>query len=138
MIIPTKLLAPKFLAIGAALAFALGAGAGWTVRDWKSGHDALETVEDANKETDRQQVQVETHATRYEQERSDATINDRAIEAGVRTIYRERLVPADCAVPDDARQLLADAVAQANARASGQPGAGLPGAAKPARAADRP
>lgn len=89
---------------------------GWTVRDAFCDADKARVLEANARETARMQDTANEASTIYEQDRSqtyaDATIRQETI----RTIYRDREVPADCAVPDDARGVLSEAVSAANSR----------------------
>lgn len=66
-----------------------------------------------------------TIGTEYEREAA----NDRAVatirEREITTIYRDIPVPAECAVPDDVRRVLAEAVAASNSSTTGQLGGEL-------------
>jgi hypothetical protein len=101
------------LAVGLGLVLA-SFGAGYKVRSWKCDA-ALLKVERANeKARAKMQAQVEASAAAYETDRSEAHVNSITRQETVRTIYRDRQVSADCAVPDVARSVLDDAVSAAN------------------------
>ena len=129
---------PVSWCLGGALAAAVaGFAGGWTVRDWKRDSEVLAGMETAAKHLEEARQTVDLAATAYEQEKADAQDQSRVRENTIREIYREQVVPADCAAPDAAVRVLDDAVTAANARASGQPAPGLPEAAQAAGTADR-
>ncbi|WP_288806374.1 hypothetical protein [uncultured Novosphingobium sp.] len=117
---------------GAGAAALLGAWGGWTVNDWRHDSQALSNMEAAVKKLDAARAAIDRTATTYEQEKQDASIQSTVRESTIREIYKDRAVPADCAVPDAARSVLDNAVDAANARASGQPASAVPGAAQAA------
>jgi hypothetical protein len=129
---------PQLLAIGGAAALLTGFVGGWQVRDWKCQAAQAEALEQADQQRDRLQRQVEDQATRHERDRADASRRAADHLQSYRTVYRDRLVPGDCAGPDDARRVLERAVADANAQAAGEPGGAVPEPAQAAGAADRP
>ena len=96
-------------------------GAGWQVRAWRCDAALLKQERAAAKALAKAQAQVEASATSYEQDRSQGYVDTVRRQETVRTIYRDRPVHGSCAVPDDARRVLDDAVASANASASGEP-----------------
>lgn len=115
-----------------------GALAGWTVRDWKADSDQLAAVEKAQKEERRLRDMLQRQAEAYEGERDDAESQSESRRIEIRTVYRDRPVRAECAVPADVRGLLVGAVNAANARTSGQPEAPVPGPAASPGPVDRP
>lgn len=125
------------LAGGVAL-LAVGAVGGWTVRDWKRDSEVLAGLKKATEQVEQQRQVIDKAALAYEQERDDARSQIRVRESAIREIYRDRPVPADCAVGDDVRGVLDDAVRSANARAAGQPAPGLPTDPAATYAVDRP
>jgi len=126
---------PPLWAITGAGALLLGFAGGWTVRDWKADSAALEALNDAQEREDKARRTAEAAATKYEGDRSNEQARTIERQSELRTIYRDRMVPVDCAVPDAARGLLDEARTRANARASGEPVGPVPG---PSRAADAP
>jgi hypothetical protein len=122
------------LAVAGATAL-LGAWGGWTVSDWRHDSKALKAVETAAKKLDAARAAVDRAATAYEQEKPIAAAQSSVRESTIREIYKDRPVPADCAVPDAARSVLDNAVDAANARAAGQPAPALPAAAQAASTA---
>jgi hypothetical protein len=133
MIIP-----PWAYAAAGVATFATGFGVAWTVQGWRSDAAVLAGMKLAAKKTAELMVRTQGQASAYEQERPDAQADNRDRLSTVREIYRTIEVPGACAVPDVARGVLEGAVARANSRAAGEPGAAVPGAAAPAGAADRP
>ena len=67
-------------------------------------------------------------ATDYEREASNAAQVHTIREREIRTIYQDVPVPAGCAVPDDVRRVLSEAVAAGNAAATGEPVQPVPSA----------
>jgi hypothetical protein len=112
-------------------------GIGFHLEGWKPMALRLEDEKQAAKAAYRAEVaRRATIGTEYEREASNAaqihTIREREIE----TIYRDVLVPAECAVPDDVRRVLSEAVAASNSAASGQPVSPLPAPADAAGPVD--
>jgi len=128
---------PVSWCLGGALAAAVAGGlAGWTVRDWKRDSEVLAGMKTAAKQLKDAADTVDLAATAYEQEKSDAQAQNQMRESTIREIYRDRVVPADCAAPYSAVRVLDDAVAAANARASGEPAPGMPEAPQTPGAVD--
>jgi hypothetical protein len=90
------------------------------VADYEAAEKAAEKAYEA--ETTRRA----TIGAAYEREASNAAQITTLREREIRTIYRDIEVPAECAVPDSVRIVLSEAVASANAAASGEPVGGLP------------
>ena len=128
----------SWCAIGGATLLVIGAMGGWTVRDWKRDSEVLAGLEEAAEMVDQQRAAIDRAAGAYELERENARTQTNVRESTIREIYRDRPVPADCAVGDDVRGVLDDAVRSANVRAAGEPTAGLPAAAEAPVAAHRP
>lgn len=116
-----------YAAIGALL---LGTFAGWTVRDWKADADALSAVLKAEKLEDEMQGRVDAAVAKYEELRSAQEPQKIQTRNTIREIYRDRPIPADCAVPADATSVLQQAIDRANAAASGVPLPTVPDAPK--------
>lgn len=121
-----------YLAIaGAALVFT----AGWKVRDWQCAAASAAALKAASKETARLQGIVDEKARSYEELRAvlDANVDTRTNT--IREIFRAvPAPPAVCEPPPALRGVLASAVADANAAASGQsvePVPSAPGASRP-------
>ncbi|MYL99559.1 hypothetical protein GR702_17485 [Novosphingobium sp. FGD1] len=112
---------------GAGAALALGAWGGWTANDWRHDSKALEALANATKAANDSAQHMREQGDRYERDRQDDQAQSTLRESTINTIYRDRPVPADCALPDAAGSVLDDAIAAANARRTGQPGSGLSG-----------
>nr|WP_202408354.1 hypothetical protein [Novosphingobium silvae] len=106
---------------------ALGAWGGWTANDWRHDSKALEALANATKAANDSAQHMREQGDRYERDRQDDQAQSTLRESTINTIYRDRPVPADCALPDAAGSVLDDAIAAANARRTGQPGSGLSG-----------
>lgn len=124
--------------VGGAALLVVGAVGGWTVRDWKRDSEVLDELKKTAALVEHQRQVIDKAARAYEQEREDARAQTSVRESAIREIYRDRPVPADCAVGSDVRGVLDDAVRSANARAAGQPAPGLPTDSAAAGSADRP
>lgn len=108
-----------WIALAVGLGLVLGAfGMGWKVRAWRCDAAILEAERAAEAQRARMQARVETSATDYETDRSEAHVASYERQDRVRTIYRDRPVRSDCAVPDDARRVLSEAVRAANTGAA--------------------
>lgn len=116
MIIP-----PWAYAVAAGVTFAAGFGTAWQVQQWRWHAHEAKALKAQQAAFQRQLDQQNQKATEYEAERETARVQSRERESTIRTIYRDRVVPADCEPPADARGVLDDALLRANARASGQP-----------------
>ncbi|WP_260925425.1 hypothetical protein [Novosphingobium sp. 9] len=104
----------------------VGFGAGWTAQGWHRDSGDLKEVKGTAKDLQKQADRIDAAATTYEQSRQDAGVRSETRTNEIRTIYKDRPVSVDCAAPDAVRSVLDDAVADANARASGQPAPALP------------
>lgn len=113
-----------YAAAGALLA---GFAGGWTVRAWKCDAALAGAMQAAEKQRQQYQDRMAEHAIQFEEQRDDAANASTARERGIRTIYRDKVVPADCAADPGARGLLAHGVERANGAARGEPVAPLPG-----------
>jgi hypothetical protein len=116
---------------GAGVAALLGAWGAWTISDWRHDSAALTALNTATADAKKAPKQSRAQGDAYEKDRQDDQVQSTVRESRISTIYRDRPVPADCAVPDDAGSVLDDAIRAANARAAGQPGSGLPAAGSP-------
>lgn len=101
-----------------AAAFVLG----WTVRGWRCDAAVLKTERATEKAAGEMRRQGESSAVGYEQDRSAGYADAYARQERVRTIYRDRIVRSDCAVPDDARRVLSEAVDAANTTSTSKSG----------------
>jgi hypothetical protein len=112
----------------AAVALVAAFSAGWRIESLRwTAHEA-KALSEAQKRFEAQLAKQNKEATTYERDRDTARQQNDARQQSIRTIYRDRPVPSDCAAPPDVRGLLDNAVREANARASGQPGASVPAA----------
>lgn len=102
---------------GAGLAFV----GGYKIRDWQCDAAAARELEANAIESARMQDAADTAATGYEQDRSQTYADHTVREETIRTIYRDRQVPGDCAVPDNAALVLDEAVRAANTGTTGEP-----------------
>lgn len=121
---------------GGAVLLAVGAAGGWMVNDWRHDSKALDAMKAATKAVDDQRKAVDAAASKYETEKQDGIVRQEVRTNELRTIYRDRPVRSDCAAPDSVHGVLAGAVADANARAAGQPAPAVPGAPDPTRPTD--
>ena len=122
-----------YVGIGAALAGALG---GWTVRDWKADSDALEADRKAQIEYVAVVQSLADQSLAYETLAQTLRASERTDRETIREVYRNVQVPSACAADPAVVQLLAKAVTDANAAASGQSGGNVPApsaTAKPPR-----
>lgn len=93
-------------------------GSGWQVRSWKCAAAQKEALQQAQKRFEAQLAKQNNESERYEAERNAAREESRNRETQVRTIYRDRVVPAECEPDPGAVSLLREAVDSANAPAS--------------------
>jgi len=107
---------------GAGAAAILGAWGGWTVSDWRHDSAALVALNTATADAKAAAKNSRAQGDAYEKDKQNDQAQSTVRESRISTIYRDRLVPADCAVPDDAGSVLDNAIRAANARAAGQPG----------------
>lgn len=124
-----------YVAAGALL---IGFGAGWQVQSWRWSASLLKVERAAVKQERRQQATVDQQSTNYETERSHDVQQQIVYQDRIRTIYKDRVIPGECAAPDDVVRVLTEAVAGANTRATGQSGGELPTAPASPEPADRP
>lgn len=125
-------------AAGGLLVGVVAFGAGWQVREWRCEAAVAKTYKAGIERGKEQQAAVHAQSVTYEQERADAVVQTNTYERELRTIYRDRTVPVECAVPDTAVGVLERAVDSANARARGEPSAAVPTDPVAADAAGRP
>lgn len=107
-----------FALAGAALVFT----AGWKVRDWQCAAASAVALKAATKEIARQQGVIDEKARGFEElaARLDANVDTRTNT--IREIFRAvPTPPAGCEPPPAMRGVLASAVVDANAAATGQP-----------------
>jgi len=115
------MLLPPWAYAGAALALSVGGFAtGWKVQGWRCEAAQADALRDAAKKMDAAATRMRDASAEYETGKAYAQAEDYARNERIRTIFRDRVVNADCAAPDDARRMLAEAVAGANATAAGK------------------
>ena len=118
---------PPWVYAAAAGALVLGSfGAGWKVRGWRCDAATAQALAQAAKERDRLTAQANTASAQYEATRAALGEIAPIEREKVRVIYADRQVPADCALPADARSLLDAARNRSNAATAGQPVVPLP------------
>jgi hypothetical protein len=117
---------PPLWLYGGAGALLAGALAGWTVRDWKADSDALKAEESAFKQYTALTDALADQSLAYEVLAQSLRAEERRDRETIREIYRDRQVPAVCAADPAVRSVLSEAVARANAAASGQSGSEMP------------
>jgi hypothetical protein len=125
-----------------ALAAVVVAGtAGWKVRDWQCKAASVAVMERVAKEKDRMQEVIDAQSVAYEAARAASEVVSEVRTNTIREVYREVPVDVSCAPPPAVSVVLMDAVADANAAASGstgQPSRAVPPAAASARPASGP
>ena len=115
------------LAIGGALALTIAAFAGgWQVRSWRCEAAMREYEQAVQAEMDKRQQRYDAVSAQYEAERTNGQQQHTTRVDRINTIYKDRIIPADCAVPDDVRRLLSEAVTSANTDTTGKSGRTLP------------
>jgi hypothetical protein len=113
---------PFFLYGAAGLAL-LAFGAGWKVRDWRCDAAQTAAVEQAAKQTQEMQDEVDTQAATYEETRVATYGGGARVEREIRTIYREVPAASPACEPDPrVISLLQERLVSANASASGELG----------------
>lgn len=112
-----------YIAAGAAL---VAFTAGWTVNGWRYQSKEAEALEQAYSARDAANARANGLSADYEIAR--AALNDRSAETTtkIRTVYRDRKISTDCAIPAGAASLLDDARHSANAAITGKPGRAVP------------
>ena len=101
-------------------ALLVGALAGWTVRDWKADCDLLEAENKHHEQFVADAKALAEQSLAYEALVQSIRASERTDRETIREIYRDKVVPAECAVPADAVSLLDNAVLDANAATTGQ------------------
>jgi hypothetical protein len=113
------------IAIPAAIALA-GFTAGWKVQGWRCEAARASALEQAIQMKAVGDKIVADFAATYEEDRANGQIEHRTATTEIRTAFVDRVVPGDCAAPDDARRVLESGVHRANSRASGEPSGPMP------------
>lgn len=106
--------------IAVAISFALGAASGWVVRGWKADSAQLTMERKAAKVRAAQDSAVAAQAEGYEKVRTVMGPLRTETYSTIREIYRDKEVPASCAVPPAGTRLLDTSIAVANAATAGQ------------------
>ena len=96
--------------------------AGWTINGWRYKSREAKAIEQAYAARDAANARANGLAADYEIVR--AALDERSAETTtkIRTVYRDRKISADCAVPAGAASLLNDTRNAANAAITGKPG----------------
>jgi hypothetical protein len=102
-------------------ALLLGVLGGWTVRDWKADADQLEAEKKAFTQYTALTEALADASLSYETLAQGIRASERRDRETIREIYRDKVVPAECAAPAGAVSLLTEAVRDANAAAAGKP-----------------
>ena len=122
------------------LIYGIGGGAvaglllGWTVRDWKADSDQLDAQNDAQEAYRTSAEQLAEQSGQYASLVQELRLWERSDRTTIRTIYRDREVPGECAAPDPTISVLDNAVDRTNAAVAGQPVRPLPTPAEAAEA----
>lgn len=116
------LIPPWVLALIAAVALAGAFSTGWKVQGWRCAAAQTKALKQAQAAFEKQLAEMNRKATEYENDREQAREDSLEREQVIRTVYRDRVVPAGCEPDPAAVRVLGDAVDAANARASGEPG----------------
>lgn len=99
-----------FLPLAALAMFALG----WTVQGWRCDAAKAKAERAAAKASAQMQAHADDISLDYETDRSQGYAASQDRQERVRIIYRDSPVSDSCAVPDDARSVLVEAVRSAN------------------------
>ena len=97
---------------------------GWTVRGWRCDARIAAIEREAQAARDAQARAADRAAQGYEAERAAIVTATDTATTQIRTIYRDRQIPADCEPPADALRVLDNAIAGADD--PGQPSPALP------------
>lgn len=106
-----------YIGAGALLAGLLG---GWTVRDWKADSDEAKAKDRAFVQYQALTETLADQSLAYEVLAQSLRAGERRDRETIREIYRDKIVPSDCAVPSAAVGVLSEAVTRANSAASGE------------------
>ena len=112
-----------YIGAGALLAGLLG---GWTVRDWKADSDEAKAKDATFTQYRAMTDALADQSLAYETLAQSIRASERRDRETIREFYRDKIVPAECAVPAAAVGVLSEAVTRANSAASGQRGRTLP------------
>lgn len=114
-----------YIGAGALLA---GALAGWTVRDWKADSDEAKAKEAAFTQYRALTDALADQSLAYEVLAQSLRAGERADRETIREIYRDKIVPSECAADPAVVGVLNNAVERANAAKAGQSVSTLPDA----------
>ena len=106
--------------IGAGIAIAAFL-AGWSVNGWRYQSREAKALETALAARDEANERANILAADYEALRASLEYQSDRVQTEVRTIYRDRTINPDCAVPAGAASLLDNARRDANAAIAGEP-----------------
>lgn len=107
----------------AAGALAVGAVAGWTVRDWRCDAAYAAALEKAQKQRQEMQETINGISASYESQRDQANVVVGRTTREIREIYKTApAAPVSCAVDPRIVGMLESSLADANAAATGKPG----------------
>ena len=107
-------------------ALLIGALGGWTVRDWKADSDEAKAKDAAFTQYRALSDALADQSLAYEVLAQSLRADERRDRETIREIYRDKIVPSECAVPADAVGVLSEAVTRANSAAAGKPSSTLP------------
>ncbi len=112
---------PPLWAIAGGGALLVGALGGWTVRDWKADSEALKAKDKAFEQYAALTNELADQSLAYEYTVQSLRAGERTDRETIREIYRDKIVPSDCAVPAAGVGLLNNALARTNAATAGEP-----------------
>jgi len=104
---------PLWLYAGAG-SLLVGALAGWTVRDWKADSEALKAKNEAFTQYRALTDALADQSLAYETIAQSLRTAERRDRETIREIYRDKVVPAECAADPAVGRVLSEAVARAN------------------------
>lgn len=107
-------------------ALLVGALAGWTVRDWKADSDEAKAKEAAFTQYRALTETLADQSLAYEVLAQSLRADERRDRETIREIYRDKIVPAECAADPAVVRLLSEAVTVANATTAGEPRGEVP------------
>lgn len=116
---------PLWLYAGAG-SLLVGALAGWTVRDWKADSEALKAKNEAFTQYRALTDALADQSLAYETIAQSLRTAERRDRETIREIYRDKVVPAECAADPAVGRVLSEAVARANTAIARQSGGTLP------------
>lgn len=117
---------PPLSAYIGAGALLVGVAGGWTIRDWKADSDALKAEEKAFAQYQAMTSALADQSLAYEVLAQSLRADERRDRETIREIYRDRTIPAECAVPAAGVSVLSEAIARSNSAAAGELGSEMP------------